>query len=104
MISELGRKMSQDLRNIIRDAARELPDISSSSFGTHFDQFGSSRLVLIGDARYVGFSYISIYSLRYSPLGYLDYMRGYCKHIHTDILLTLAPVPMLFHASKYHQI
>jgi len=45
------RKMAQDLRNVIREAARELPDISSPSFGAHFDQFGNSRLVLIGDGR-----------------------------------------------------
>ncbi|KAI0876951.1 hypothetical protein GGS24DRAFT_488272 [Hypoxylon argillaceum] len=42
--------MAQDLRNTIRDAARELPNINDSSFGSYFDQFGSSRLVLIGDA------------------------------------------------------
>ncbi|KAI8950613.1 hypothetical protein F4801DRAFT_602174 [Xylaria longipes] len=41
--------MSRDLRNIIRDAAKELPNINDSSFGSYFDQFGSSRIVLIGD-------------------------------------------------------
>ncbi|KAI0550522.1 hypothetical protein F4679DRAFT_542702 [Xylaria curta] len=49
MVFGFRRKMSQNLRSVIRDAAKELPDISDSSFGSYFDQFGSSRVVLIGD-------------------------------------------------------
>ncbi|KAI0457331.1 hypothetical protein F5B21DRAFT_91235 [Xylaria acuta] len=49
MVLGFRKKMSQDLGNIIRDAARELPAINDSSFGSYFDQFGSSRLVLVGD-------------------------------------------------------
>jgi hypothetical protein len=47
----LKRKMARDLRDVIKEAARELPDLSSPSFGANFDQFGNSRLVLIGDGR-----------------------------------------------------
>ncbi|KAI1640847.1 putative erythromycin esterase [Biscogniauxia mediterranea] len=48
-LRRLHREMSQDLERFFRGAAKQLPAIESSSFGTNFDAFGSSRLVLIGD-------------------------------------------------------
>ncbi|KAI1498003.1 putative erythromycin esterase [Biscogniauxia marginata] len=41
--------MAQNFAQFLRDNAKELPPIESSSFGASFDTFGSSRLVLIGD-------------------------------------------------------
>ena len=46
-----GKKMAQNLIERLREAATQLPPIESSSFGSHFDSFGGSRIVLIGDGR-----------------------------------------------------
>ncbi|RYP34169.1 hypothetical protein DL767_004396 [Monosporascus sp. MG133] len=49
MLSGLGKKMAQKLPDVLKGAVTELPPIESSSFGAHFDSFGASRIVLIGD-------------------------------------------------------
>ncbi|KAI2624588.1 hypothetical protein GGS26DRAFT_564301, partial [Hypomontagnella submonticulosa] len=45
------RKMSARLSETLKSAAQQLPPIESSEFGAKFDDFGNSRLVLIGDGR-----------------------------------------------------
>ncbi|KAF2454865.1 putative erythromycin esterase [Lineolata rhizophorae] len=42
--------MVQVLSEAVRNAAEPLPEIESDKFGTFFDRFGDSRVVLIGDA------------------------------------------------------
>ncbi|KAI9713188.1 MAG: hypothetical protein M1820_001173 [Bogoriella megaspora] len=42
--------MVRSVPQLLREAVTKLPDISDKSFASHFDAFGSSRVVLIGDA------------------------------------------------------
>ncbi len=52
MLFGLGKtKMAQQVSEMLKGAVVRLPPIESSSFGSHFDSFGSSRIVLIGDGR-----------------------------------------------------
>ena len=43
--------MTQVLIERLRGAATQLPLIESNSFGSYFDSFDGSRIVLIGDGR-----------------------------------------------------
>ena len=43
--------MIQTLPELVQSIAQKLPDIESKSFGSYFDDFGQSHIVLIGDAR-----------------------------------------------------
>jgi hypothetical protein len=49
-------KDSQPLSALVAATCKPLPDIDNKSFGSHFDTFANSRVVLIGDARYGSFS------------------------------------------------
>lgn len=52
MLLGLGKKkMTQHLPEVLKGAVTQLPSIDSSSFGSHFDSYGGSRIVLIGDGR-----------------------------------------------------
>lgn len=43
--------MGRSTPEMVREAAQTLPDIDDEAFGAKFDTFGSSKVVLIGDAR-----------------------------------------------------
>ncbi|KAK3684616.1 hypothetical protein LTR37_020116 [Vermiconidia calcicola] len=42
--------MVQSIPLMIKEAAQRLPEIESKDFGSFFDKFGQSKVVLIGDA------------------------------------------------------
>lgn len=44
-------KMVHALSEMVKGACKPLPDIDSKSFGSFFDTFANSRIVLIGDGR-----------------------------------------------------
>jgi hypothetical protein len=45
-------KITEPLSSLVAATCKPLPEIESKSFGSYFDTFANSRVVLIGDARY----------------------------------------------------
>lgn len=46
-------KLSDPLSKLVAVTCKPLPEIESKAFGSYFDTFANSRVVLIGDARYI---------------------------------------------------
>lgn len=49
--AKASKMVQASVSELVRNAAEPLPPIDDPSFGSHFDRFGQSRVVLIGDAR-----------------------------------------------------
>ena len=45
------RMVQPSVSDLVRSVAHKLPPIDDPEFGSHFDQYGQARVVLIGDAR-----------------------------------------------------